>query len=247
MATSVGSSARRKPSGSKPLPSGPKRDPVPIREADSYRESGRGAKKEYTDYAWLAKSAYEGGKNESSIPSHYKVDAQLSNRNRTVFFDESTGEAVVSYRGTNPKNFGDLGTDLAIAVGAQGKTSRFKNAEAVAKQAVAKYGKEHVTLTGHSLGGTQALYVGNKLDLKAKAFNPGKGFDGLGLAKDYLGGAEGAIGARLKAQRNSKLTVYSTGTDPISTGALLDRTAKKKIVKAKSKNPLKAHDIENFL
>lgn len=245
---------------------------IEIREADSYKE---GEKQDFSDYAWLSKSAYEMGNNKSHIPTGYEVDRELSNRNRTVFYHKEKNEAVIAYRGTNPKKLGDLGTDLAIAVGAQATTARFKNAEKVADQAVTKYGKENVVVTGHSLGGSQALHVAAKKDLKAYAFNPGKGFDGKRYAQIGADVGKAVVNAKQqidqefdpfkkvaaltaprkrkaagpappkKKAKESKATIYTTGTDPISAATVLN-TEKRKVVRAKSKNPLKAHDIDNF-
>ena len=214
----------------------PAAPPEHVRQADNYPSKGKGKKKDYTDYALLSKAAYEHGANLENVPKAFERDDELSNFDRTVFHNSATGEAVIAYRGTIPTHVSDLETDAAIAIGAESKTKRFKEADKVAKAAIAKYGKEHVTLTGHSLGGTQALYVAARNDLKAAAFNPGKGFDGL-RSLQYLTGK--------KAGSSDKARIYATGYDPISVNSLLG-SEKVTLVKPKSKNPLKVHDIGNF-
>ena len=102
----------------------------------------------------------------------YRVDKSLSNQNATTFVNDR-GEAIVSYRGTNPKNTDDLAADLHIATGSR-KHKRFDEAEDLARRVKSKYG-DKVQATGHSLGGTQALHVNKKLGINAHVFNPGAG------------------------------------------------------------------------
>jgi hypothetical protein len=213
-----------------------------VRSADRFDDEHGGqfgggyVRESYTDYANLAKSAYTFGRDEQSVPEAYAVDAALSNRNRTVFYNKTTNKAVIAYRGTNPTNLGDLVTDAAIAVGAQALTDRFRNARSVAQQAIDKYGRENVVLTGHSLGGSEALAVGQALDLETHAFNPGKGIDGRRLL----------FGNPSVRNRKTRSTVYTTGWDPIS--ALATRGNEKQVhVSAPfAINPLSYHDIDNF-
>lgn len=103
----------------------------------------------------------------------YRVDRSLSNPNATTFTNDR-GEAIVSYRGTNPTNLDDLAADLHIVTGSR-KHKRFDEAEDLARRVKAKYGDKKVQATGHSLGGTRALHVNKKLGLNAHVFNPGAG------------------------------------------------------------------------
>lgn len=103
----------------------------------------------------------------------WEPDLELSNENRTVY--HKGGKAKVVFRGTKlgagRKSLRDIGSDLLIVAGLQDVSSRMKNAVKTTDLAIAKYGKENVSLTGHSLGGSQAAYVSRKKGLKATGFN----------------------------------------------------------------------------
>jgi hypothetical protein len=115
--------------------------------------------------AALAQAAYSG----TSEVHGWQKDIELSNENRTVYHKE--GKARVAFRGTNVRNPRDLGTDALLALGLQDKSSRMKNAVRTTDLAIKKYGKENVSLTGHSLGGAQAAYVSRKKGVEATGFN----------------------------------------------------------------------------
>ena len=111
---------------------------------------------------YLSKGAYE------QVPTvkGWKLDPELSGVNRSVYTKD--GKAVVSFKGSdfsNPKSKGfwdDLGSDILLFGGAQGVSSRFKNAVKTVEQAKQKYGSENVSTTGHSLGGAQSLHASRK-------------------------------------------------------------------------------------
>ncbi len=105
----------------------------------------------------------------------YAIDPELSSKDYTTYYNSKTKKSSIKYRGTDPTNWRDLTTDALVAVGAQGLGSRFKRAEKVYDKAVVKYGKDNVNVYGHSLGGSQALYVNMTRGAKAEAFNPGAG------------------------------------------------------------------------
>lgn len=128
--------------------------------------------------ATLSEAAYQG-----FTPEGFVKDSKLSSIDRAVFFNPENKKAVIAYRGTelgkSSTRWRDIGADLAIAFGAQGANNRFKNAERVARAAINKYGYENVLLTGHSLGGSQAMYVSKKTGLPAEVYNPGVGLGDL--------------------------------------------------------------------
>ena len=68
----------------------------------------------------------------------------------------------------------DLKPDMAIMAGTYAKNKRFKDYDNLYKSVVKKYGNDiKVTTTGHSLGGSQSLYLGHKYDLENYSYNPG--------------------------------------------------------------------------
>jgi hypothetical protein len=106
----------------------------------------------------------------------YKIDEELSN-DIGVVLERPDGTGILAYRGTDPTNPYDLTADALILLGynkTEGKSipgSRFDNAETLYKSASEKY--PFVDITGHSLGGTLADYIGRKYDENATVFNPG--------------------------------------------------------------------------
>lgn len=169
----------------------------------------------------LAAAAYSGAQEVDG----WEKDVELSNENRTVYQKE--GKAKVAFRGTNPKNLKDLGTDLLVGLGLQDKSSRMKNAVKATDMVIAKYGKENVSLTGHSLGGSQAAYVSRARGLDATGFN--------------------AAFSRVDEVRNrtySKFHAVQTKSDPIGgTVRNVRKVGKKTWVNSNSWNP---HALSNF-
>lgn len=118
------------------------------------------------NYADFAKSAYH-----DVAPTGYQVDSELSGPDRRIYHQDGKN-VVVAFRGTNLNNTRDIGANAAMGFHVQGFTNRFKNSLDVTKRAVKKYGLENVSVTGHSMGGSQAVYVANKLNLGGAAYNP---------------------------------------------------------------------------
>lgn len=119
----------------------------------------------------------------------FDVDDELSTANHTVFKNRKTGSVTISYRGTDPSNVDDLLADKDIALGKRDH-QRFKDALHVAKQTQKKYGADKVDVTGHSLGGTQALHVYETLVVNARVYNPGAAPKNQTFKKHQYGKAE---------------------------------------------------------
>ena len=170
----------------------------------------------------LAAAAYSG---DSEVVG-WEKDLELSNENRVVY--HKGGKAKIAFRGTNPRNLKDLGTDLLVGLGLQDVSSRMKNAVKTTDLAIKKYGKENVSLTGHSLGGSQAAYVSRKRGLKATGFN--------------------AAFSRVDEIRNrtySEFHAIQTKSDPIGgTVRNIRKVGKKTWVNSKTWNP---HALSNFV
>jgi predicted esterase YcpF (UPF0227 family) len=102
-----------------------------------------------------------------------------------------------------------------------------KNATKTADHAIRKYGKENVSLTGHSLGGSQAAYVSRKRGLNATGFNAAMSPVDLVRKRTY-----------------SKFHQVSTTNDPIAHFTnRVGRIGKKTILKATKFNP---HALSNY-
>lgn len=145
-----------------------------------------------TDDILLSKSARKLG---------YDIDTELSTANHKVFINRRTGNVVIAYRGTNPKNMDDIAAGVDIAKG-QRTHKRFQEALEAAEKARKKYGDDRIELTGHSLGGTQALYVYEKTGLKTRVFNPGSS----------------PLGEKLKRNGDRKVDIVRHEHDAVSLG-----------------------------
>jgi hypothetical protein len=190
-------------------------------------------------YARLSKGSYMTyrGENVDEMLKEFKptenfvVDTELTNENATVFHDVKTGETVKAYRGTDPgslnlneieksklPNFEDIKTDGAILIGREAKTARFLEAEKTFQKTVNKYGKESINITGHSLGSSQSLYIGEKFDI------PSYNFNGAVSVNQVLEDANNKY-----LLNKSEQILYRTHLYPVSVGALL--TSKTQIEK----------------
>lgn len=131
----------------------------------------------YHEHALLSAAAYNPTKYEKQYKGlGYDIDQGLSQKSRTVFYNKSTQKAVIAYKGTDPSHLSDLIADGQIANGmAPYLSGRFRGAEKVYRQARRKYGASNVEVTGHSLGGSQAVHIGRKYGAKGIAFEPGVG------------------------------------------------------------------------
>lgn len=191
-------------------------------------------------YAQLSDGAY-GGHDMSHLG--YTIDKEHSNRNRTLYHNAETGKAVLAFRGTelHTKNKkGDLGTDALLALGLQKLSSRFRNAKKATGHAIEKYGKDNLTLTGHSLGGSQALYANSHYKVPAHTYNPG--VSPSMVRKDLFD----SLSAKLfKKKPHTNANIYTTGKDLISGLSPLLTRAKTFIVK--QKKGASAHSLSNFL
>lgn len=186
----------------------------------------------------MARAAYNPDKYSGDYSGQgYEVDRDLSDRHRMVFYNPSSKKAVISFRGTKLNDVGDLYTDFKILKGEEANSTRFRNSSNLTRMVMRKYGKENVSLTGHSLGGTQAVEIGQKYGLQSVSFNPGVG---------PKTGIKQALGKLLKKKSAYKnITVYHTGIrDPISALSPLLQGRIKHIGPRFHKD---AHSIDNFI
>lgn len=196
-------------------------------------------------YAQFANAAYDRNADISHLG--FVKDETLSNRHRSLFYNPDTKEAILAGRGTQLKGrskLGDIGTDLLIAANLQHLSSRFKNFNKTAKKAQEKYG-DNLTLTGHSLAGSTAMYANSKLGLPAQVYNPGVS---PGLAKDGIKKKvfdKLTFGLFKDRPVKNNLTIHTTGKDPISILSPLVANAKVNFVK--KKRGVDPHALANFL
>ena len=102
----------------------------------------------------------------------YNLSKKYSSPDRSVWIAHDNSHAILSFKGTDPKNMRDVGTDILLGAEMKSLSTRFQHAEDITNILVKKYGKHKVFVTGHSLGGSQAMHVSNKFGVHAEAYNP---------------------------------------------------------------------------
>lgn len=179
--------------------------------------------------------------------TEWTIDDELSDLNSVVLVNPEDKELVVSYRGTDPTNINDLIADVGIFTGRHRSAvqgirdqfdDRFSKASRKYESATQKYPDYSTSLTGHSLGGSQALYVGRKYDVPASVFNAGASFS------DIVGGV--ICKSTETCEANRQHTIYTTGKDIISISNLFSN---EKIVKVpvEERKDLLYHSLDYFL
>lgn len=154
----------------------------------------------------FAKASYQ-----RSPVKGFLVDTELSGPDRTVYHDKKT--AIVAFKGTTPTSGRDISVDAALWGGFQSQTNRFRKSLDVTKKAMEKYGKENVTVTGHSLGGSQAIYVHHKTGIKGSAYSP------------YIDLTE----YRRHGELGDNFHIHMVAGDPVSLGGTMNLYGKKNV------------------
>ena len=103
------------------------------------------------------------------------LDDSLSNSEHKVYTDNK-GNPTVAFTGT--RTVGNWGTNLLLATGLHGFSTRFRDAKKLMDDVHKKYNKPAV-ISGHSLGGALAEYAGGKND-KIVTVNKGVGIGTIG-------------------------------------------------------------------
>jgi hypothetical protein len=116
----------------------------------------------------VIKSGYD-KKNRLEKQGYFK-DNELSNHNKQVYFNPDKKDLIYNVSGSH--TIKDWGTNLYLATGNIKKTNRYKEAHQGIRQAKQKYKVDGVKISGDSLGGTIAGYIGGKND-KVTTLNKG--------------------------------------------------------------------------
>ena len=126
------------------------------------------------DYYDSNNNAEETQKKLDTYIEGYKFDSEYSNNNASTIV-RPDGSAILAFRGTRITNPDDINADAAILAG-QHRTNiphpRFIEANNHYNFVKSKY--TNLDITGHSLGGTIADYIGRINNERTIVFNPGE-------------------------------------------------------------------------
>lgn len=114
------------------------------------------------------------------INEGYYLDTTLSNHNTKIFVHNT--HILLAFRGT--QDLADLGADAELSFGNySGK--HFQDARDTFDSVKSKYDREIIT-TGHSLGGTTAIQIGNEKNAQSISFNPGSGLVPVNAGSNHV-------------------------------------------------------------
>lgn len=172
----------------------------------------------------ITKSSYQ-----STRPPNidgYDYDAQLSNNNTAIYYNDNN--VIIGFRGT--VNIDDVITDISVLKGTADNI-RFQQAVEIYNKVKNKYPDKTILATGHSLGGSLALYLNSLYNIKVETFNAGMG---LGFLKSN--------------PNRSNAIMYVIKGDPISSLAGLSNLGTLKVFNPIDSNAglRERHSMKNF-
>ena len=175
----------------------------------------------------------------------FKIDDELSTIDNLVLHNSETLETNVSYRGTtdNPMRTKSFLKDWKIngqIAGGKSNTVRVKQGQTQLNMVIEKYGKNKLSLCGHSQGGHVSYEMGVANDIPSYSFNPAINMSQLKTAEKY-------------SENASNHVIFKTPLD-FASGLARDKKALSKsntTVKIVNNlvgkdNPLQTHSIDQF-
>jgi hypothetical protein len=174
---------------------------------------------------------------QSTVPMGFKLDTELSNRNRAVYYNPDTFKLYFPNEEQSLKErppYQTLLTDAALALGFGENTTRFRNAAKLAKSVQEKYEGWTFESTSHSLGGSSiAKHLHDTMDFRSTVFS-------AHLPTTQI--LQQAMQTKLNNSRgNDTLHAYTVAHDPVGAGLYLAGSAF--AVKQRVQNP---HALDNF-
>jgi hypothetical protein len=169
--------------------------------------------------------------------NEYSLDREISDENSVVFTTKEclgvNTRIVLAFRGTNPLKLNDIITDVFITFGREKETERFQLALKKIEHIMDIYPEIPIILCGHSLGGTQAIYLSKKYNLRTYAYNPAQG-----ISMQYLE----------DINQHPQIRVHRVLSDPVSCIAGLENVSGTVLFPQVSEtNMIKNHSLFNFL
>ena len=128
---------------------------------------------------------------------NYELDTELTNEHGALFKNKETGELRLAYRGTQAAR--DWDTNMRMLTLQEEGGVQVKGLEEQMAKIEKAYGKKPDLLTGHSKGGGQAIYMGEKHGINTHTQDP------FVPTRHWFGG-----------KTNAQHTVIRTPTDVVS-------------------------------
>lgn len=176
----------------------------------------------------VLKSGYKMPNEQEKNIDGYIRDSSLSGQRVQTYYNPSTNHAIINHRGTS-SSLKDWSNNALYALGLYKTTSRYKNAQDLQKKAEEKYGSKNVTTTGHS----QGAMIAEELGKSSKE----------SISLDRPANLSSLIGHKTGKNHHD----IRTNSDIVSGMIPLQRKSNKTItIDAKTKNPLKAHDVDQL-
>lgn len=168
--------------------------------------------------------------------NEFRIVHELSDQHSVVYTNGETlgvtTRVIVSFRGTIVTNVKDIITDVFLTIGKEHETDRFKYAEEKIRKLLEIYPAIPMVVCGHSMGGTQAIYISKKYNLECYVYNPAQGISEY-YNKDF--------------DRYPKIRVYRVINDPISCIAGMENIRGITLFPPVSQiSMIKNHKLENF-
>ena len=139
----------------------------------------------------------------------FSYDSSLSNKNNATYFNPYKNELIFNVKGTNPLSVQDIYTDVKLATGNLKSTDRYMQSRELLNKAKRLHKGAKTTITGYSLGGAIAGYIGDKND-KIYTYNKGATVNQPVRSNEtaYRSGGDLVSGLNAGANRMKTLKTY---------------------------------------
>ena len=199
-----------------------------VLEYEKPKKKLKGAGLKASTLKGLLQSGYKHPDEQVKELDGYIRDPTLSGRRHQVYHNPSTGEAVISHRGTEG-TAADWLNNAAYATGLYKFTNRYKVGKDAQQKAEQKYGSNNLTSIGHSQGAMLAGDLGKNSNQIIAVDRPAK------LSEVLFH----------KTPKNHQ--DIRTSKDLVSSMIPFQKMTNKPItIKTKSLNPIAAHDLSHL-